>query len=158
MTLREFEQLFKEVVEAYPNIDLQYKYNRAWHFDGSPSATFPAVLLTRTPSVKWEGDKNNWIPQKEIFEFKVFFFDEYHHAEREAKEYSEKQTELLEIAKQVFAEITRRDREEGHNMNFAYNGNFIGDIDMNANELLEVSASCQATLKVACDKLTFNYV
>lgn len=157
MTLREFEQLFKEVVEAYPSIDIEYNYNRAWYLDGSPSSTFPAITLERLPKVSYKGMKQNHLPMIEVFEFKVYFFDTYHYSERDGKEFSEKQTELLEIAKQVFAEITRRDRDEGHNLNFKYNGNFLGDIDMNPNELMEFSAGCTAELKVACDKLNFVY-
>lgn len=157
MTLREFEQLFKSVCEGYPGITLAYHYDRAWLLNGLPSATFPAVILERQPKVNWEGLKNNHIPQIETFEFKVFFFDTYHHAQRETKEFSEKQTDILEIAKQVFAELTRLDRDGGHNMNFTYQGQFLGDINTNNNELMEVSAMCTAKLKVSCDKLTFTY-
>lgn len=158
MTLRDFEQLFKDVVAGYPGITLHYAYNRAWHFDGTPSAEFPAVLLERMPKVNWGRLNNNLLPSTTVVEFKVFFFDTYHAAERESKEYSQKQTELIEIARQVFAELSRLDRERGNDLNFKYNGQFLGDIDMNVNELLEFSCTCQATLRNDCNKLTFSYV
>lgn len=163
MTINEFEQLFKGVVEAYPKAlitdptPLNYLYNRLWVFNGLPSAEFPAVVLERQPRVTWRNHKQNLIPQIEIFTFKVMFFDTYWSSERETVLFSAKQEELMQLARQVFAEIERRDREEGHNMNFSYKGNFFGDIDTNSNELIELSCECTVELKVSCDKLTFIY-
>lgn len=154
MNLNEFEQLFKSIVEGYPTGGLFYTYNRMWAFNGMPSATFPAVLLERQMQVKFEGNKSNLLPMFEVFEFKVFFFDTYHHAERGAKEWSQKQTELLEIARQVFAEIERRDRD-GLNIGFKYSANFFGDIDRNNGELLELACNCSVRLQNNCVKLNW---
>lgn len=157
MNINQFEQLFKEVAEAYPTRNLAYHYNRMWVFNGLPSATFPAVVLERQPRIDWSGLQQNLLPSIERFTFKVMFFDTYHIAERDTVSFSEKQEQLILIARQVFSEITRRDRAKGHEMNFSYKGNFLGDIDTNNNELMELSCECTVELKVSCDKVTFEY-
>ena len=85
------------------------------------------------------------------------FFDTYWNSDRESKLFSQKQEDLMKIARQVFGEISRLDREEGHNMNFRYKGNFFGDIDANNNELIELSCECTVELMVSCDKVVFDY-
>tara|TARA_R110000796_G_scaffold78331_5_gene174734 strand:- start:2405 stop:2896 length:492 start_codon:yes stop_codon:yes gene_type:complete len=162
MNIREFEQLFKLVVSKYPLTDgqpsLYYNYARLWIFNGMPSANFPAVVLERTPNVDWNGLQQNLIPQIETFKFKVSFYDTYHHSEQDEVEFSQKQENLIMLARQTFAELTRWDRiEEGHNMNLKYKGIFIADLDQDNNELMVLHCECTVELKVSCAKLTFNY-
>lgn len=157
MTLNEFEQLFKSVVEAYPPAgSVHYHYGRMWDFNGMPSQDFPAVLLDRMPEAGFSGVQSKFLPTLSEFNFKVYFFDEYHHRQRDTKKWSEKQTDLATLAAQIFGELERLDREGG-NFNLSYTSKFFGDIDSNNGELIELACSMKVSLKNSCDKLTFEY-
>jgi hypothetical protein len=104
-------------------INPTFIYNRVSAVNGTPSKTYPAILLDSQPNIDRKSATTTFLPRENCYEFKLFVYDQYNFDQQAGQDVSSKQAKVETILNQYIAEIQRQCVT-----NVAYNGMIVQNI------------------------------